>query len=230
MRGIQPSWISVSLGRDGRGWPRDGRAVRAGPWAACWVVRLRRPKVLAAPTSPAQPPPVRSSCPVRSRSRHQRGPRAPGPRRAARPPRHAPPPALCLRHVFSAAGRPLRVLSWSTAADRARNGGARWPGARAAGPAAQVAAGAAGADAGGAASPDGPLVPALRDSLRAVIDATFKHPKASLGLLVYERGRRLLVERPLTEQPDEVVLALARARAPAQRRCEPFFPTRWAPA
>ena len=163
--------------------------MRTEPWACLLGSPApAQPKVLAAPTSPPAAP-VRSEPPHRVEVPPPRGPRAPRAGVALHPPRPGDARRLpwCLRRLWrrrsaaacaEAGAGPPRPCSGP-------DGGARWPGARAAGPppksppvplalmlVVQL--------------PDGPLAPALRDGLRAVIDATFKHPKASLGLLVYE--------------------------------------------
>lgn len=220
MRGMKPSCTSVLAGPRRSGLTRGAAALcvlalgclLGGPAPAqpkgargTHANRSAAPPRQAVPPRQAEPP-RSTDVPPPSEAR------APAPRCTPTTAGDAPPPALCLRHVISTAGQPLRVLSWSgAAADRAQV------------PTAEL-------DGQGLAPlapppgsppvplslmlvvqlPDGPLTPALRDSLRAVIDATFKHPKSSLGLLVYERGRRLLVEQELTDKRDEIGKALAR--------------------
>ncbi len=222
MRGITPSCSSVVAGPRRSGLARGAAALcvlalgclLGGPAPAqpkgargAHAPRPAIPPRQAVPPRQAEPPRA-AEVPPPSEAR---APVVPASRCTSTAAGDAPPPALCLRHVFGTVGQPLRVLSWSgAAADRAQVPTVELDG--------QVLAPLAPPPKSPPAPlslmlmvqlPDGPLTPALRDSLRAVIDATFKHPKSSLGLLVYERGRRVLVEQELTDKRDEIGKALA---------------------
>ncbi|HNN95811.1 MAG TPA: FHA domain-containing protein [Pseudomonadota bacterium] len=231
MRGIQQSSAAVIAGV--RRTQRSRRSGLARGTAALCVLALGC--LLGAP-APAQPRSPRGAHAIRPNAAPHpadppRGAEVPPPSEARSPtagmPRcvstslpDATPSTWCLRQVVSVPGQPLRVLSWS-GADPERT---QMPTLELEGevlspltpppqssplPLALMLMVQLG---------DSPLSPALRDSIRAVIDATFKLPKSSLGLLAYERGRRIVVEQPLTHSRDEVVAALAQIESHTARK------------